>query len=80
MTENKHIPSAIKKAAQESSCNEITYVGRIDNADVWNYSEVDEDGMAVPNGLPLLIKDYGNRKIEKVSGQAALELLASLEA
>lgn len=77
----RNIPSVIREAAHKSGCNEITYVARIGEADVWSFSQVDEDGITVPSGLPLLVKHFKKSgKIETVSGQAALELLASLEA
>lgn len=72
---NKNIPNQVQHIADQEGCNSIEYVGKYKNDEVYSLGEVDENGIPVPTGLPLLVLWNGERA-ETVSGQKSLDILS----
>lgn len=71
------VPKNVRKIAEEHAFNSVNYVGDIDGFQVFGCSNIDEDGFAVPQGLPtlILLKDG---KTEFVDGEEGLEIASRL--
>lgn len=75
---DKHtIPSVVHRYQEKYGCNYCEYVANIENEDVYSISLVDNDGFALPTGLPIFILVKGD-KGRVVSGEQALNLLDTL--
>ena len=72
-----NIPAKVKEAARNEGCNSIKYVGRIGKSEYYGIGEVDENGRAVPTGLPALVK-WDGVSTDVIAGEEALELLSRL--
>ena len=75
-TDNK-IPQKVLRIQKEYGCNTSEYVATTEKGDIYSLSKVDDSGMPVPIGLPLLVimKD-GESSV--VSGVHGLELMGTL--
>lgn len=71
------IPKIIQEAAKQHGFNSVNYVGEIDGSQVFGCSNIGNNGLAVPQGLPTLItlKD-GETKF--INGNKGLELASRL--
>ena len=67
------VPKIIQDIAEENGYNSVNFVGVLDGSQVFGCSNIDEDGLVVPQGLPtlILLKD-GKTKV--VSGEDGFEL------
>lgn len=70
-----NIPEIVKTIAYSEGCNSITYVGCIGEDDFYGIGEVDEEGRAVPNGLPALVK-WNGKDASVICGHEALDILS----
>ena len=71
----KSIPKQVKEIADREACNSITYVGKHNGKEVYGIGEVDENGMAIPTGLPVLVL-WDGETTEVVADYEALSLLS----
>lgn len=74
----KNIPSQIKDIAKNEGCNHIEFVGNIDNKDIYCISEIGDDGLFVPRGLPTLVS-WNEKNYNIITGEDSLELLGTLQ-
>lgn len=68
------IPKIIQEAADKDGWNRIGYIGKRKGKDAFAASYIDEDGCAVPTGLPTIYLTDG-KTVEVVCGEEGLELL-----
>lgn len=68
------IPKIIQETAQKYGCNSVGYIGKRRGKDAFVIGHVDENGEAVPTGLPTIYLTDGET-VEIVAGMGGLELL-----
>lgn len=68
------IPKIIQDIADKRGCNSVDYIGKRKGKDAYVMGFIDENGEAVPTGLPTIYLFDGNA-IEIVTGMEGLELL-----
>ena len=74
----EQIPDIIKELAAKEGCNHVEFVGNIDNQDVYCISELDDDGLFVPCGLPTLLFWNGST-YKTITSEESLTLLRRLQ-
>lgn len=67
------IPERIREIARNEGCNTVKYCGMHGKWEVYGVSEVGEDGLPVPVGLPTLVL-WDGHKSKIVTGEKALNL------
>lgn len=74
-----NIPKEVLDKATKHRLGEIEYVGTTDNMRVYGeVPEIDENGFAVPTGLPVLIL-WDGKKAKIVSGEDSLLILSCFD-
>lgn len=70
----KQIPKIIQDRATEQGFNSIEFIGKREGAQAFSVGSVDEEGFALPTGLPTvyLLRDW---EITIKTGEEALNLL-----
>lgn len=68
------IPQIIQETAKKYGCNNVGYIGKRRGKDAYVLGHVDENGEAVPTGLPTIYLTDGET-VEIVGGMEGLELL-----
>ncbi len=80
---SKTIPNKVRDVAANEGCNHVEYVGTIEgntrSHEVFSISEVDENGLPIPTGLPVLVLWDGEEVEEVVTGARSLKLLSRLD-
>mgnify|MGYP007101829493 CR=1 FL=1 len=85
---SKTIPNKVREVAANEGCNHVEFVGTIvvgtiegntRSHDVFSISEVDENGLPIPTGLPVLILWDGEEVEEVVTGARSLKLLSRFD-
>lgn len=71
------IPQIVHRTAQQHGFNSVDYVGVIDGSQVFGCSNIGNDGLAVPQGLPTLIL-LKNGETKFINGNEGLELARRL--
>lgn len=75
---SKNIPNKVQQIADQECCNSVRKVGQYMGRDVYGLGSVDDEGLPIPTGLPLLVL-WNGEKTEVVTGEKSLELLSRLE-
>ena len=68
------IPKIIQDIADKQGCNSVGFIGKIRGKDAFVMGRVDENGEAVPTGLPVIYL-FDGKTVETIYGEEALELL-----
>lgn len=68
------VPKIIQDIADKEGWNSIGFIGRRRGKDAFAMAYVDENGEAVPTGLPVIYL-FDGKTVERVYGEEALELL-----
>ena len=68
------IPKIIKEEAEKEGLNSVGFIGKRRGKDAFDVGYVDENGEAVPTGLPVIYL-FDGKTVETVYGEEALELL-----
>lgn len=75
----ENIPKIVLDEATKHRLGEMEYVGTTDNIRVYGeVPEIDENGFAVPTGLPVLIL-WDGKTAKIVSGEDSLRILSSFD-
>lgn len=79
----KRIPKEVKAIADQECCNQIDYIGTIIvdaiSHEVYCISEIDENGLPVPVGLPVLILWNGFKVDDVVTDSRSFEILSQID-
>ena len=74
---SEKIPNAIKNIAKEAACNSIQFEGEYKGRKVYSLGNVDDNGLLIPEGLPLLVL-WDGVKSEIVSGINSFKILENI--
>lgn len=68
------VPKIIQEKADKEGWNSVGFIGKRREKDAFTVGYVDENGEAVPTGLPVIYL-FDGKTVETVYGEEALELL-----
>lgn len=74
---NMKIPKIIQETAKQHGFNNVNFVGEIDGSQVFGCSNVGNNGLVIPQGLPTLIT-LKNGETKFINGDEGLELASRL--
>lgn len=68
------VPKIIQDIADKNGCNNVGFIGKRRGKDAFVMGYVDENGEAVPTGLPIIYL-FDGKTVETIYGEEALDLL-----
>lgn len=68
------VPKIIQDIADKKGCNSVSFIGKRKGKDAFVMGYVDENGEAVPTGLPIIYL-FDGKTVEIIGGEEGLELL-----